>query len=189
MNHSIPLAPSCQVLLAQYGPNTPLAAIHWQELPACLQKTCDYFIKCWWDDIDIDQTIEASGLSNMTLAELLDYHEKRNQPCAPCAGKRYRLVAFIRVDPADSEPFTCAEALAEKGQQELLFPENIYRIEEAEPTTPAHRKEISDGAQDRGQHSGHGNVPLGRLQGSAQYLQRQEYDAVSLHRRSGRGER
>jgi len=147
MTHSIPLAPSCQVLLAQYGPNTRLAAIPWQELPICLQKTCEHFLKDWWDDIGIDQAIEASGLSDMTLAELLAYHEKRNQPCSPCAGKKYRLVAYLRVEPADGEPFTCAEALAEKEQQELLFPENIYRIEEAKPTTPAITSSTSTAAR------------------------------------------
>ncbi len=48
--------------------------------------------------------------------------------------KRYRLVAYLRIDPEDGEPLTHTEALAEKEQQEFLFPENIYRIEEVEPT-------------------------------------------------------
>ena len=45
------------------------------------------------------------------------------------AGKRYRLIAYIRVDPEDEEPMTFREALADQEQQRLLFPENIYRIE------------------------------------------------------------
>ena len=46
--------------------------------------------------------------------------------------KRYRLIAYIRVDPEDAELMTYEEALAEKEQQELMSPENIYRIEEGE---------------------------------------------------------
>ena len=44
--------------------------------------------------------------------------------------KKYRLVAYLRVDPEDQEPMTYEEALAEKEQQELMGPENLYRIEE-----------------------------------------------------------
>ena len=55
--------------------------------------------------------------------------------------KRYRLVPFIRGDPEDEEPMTYDEALAEKEQQELLFPENVYRIEEIKSPAPADRKE------------------------------------------------
>jgi len=44
--------------------------------------------------------------------------------------KQYRLIAYLRVDPEDPEPMTCEEALAEKEQQELMCPENVYRIEE-----------------------------------------------------------
>ena len=128
---------NCQTLLARYGPQTRLAAIPWKELPACLQKTCERFLKRWWDDIDIDQTIEASGLCDMTLAELLAHHRKEYLPGAPCAENKYRLVAYLRIETEDDEPLTCAEVLAEKAQQELLFPENIYRIEAVEPT-PAH---------------------------------------------------
>ena len=117
-------------LIGQYGPDTRMASVPWEELPACLQKTCEHFMKLWWDDIDIDQAIETSGLSDMTLAELLAFHEKQNQPCSPCAGKRYRLIAFMRIEPEDTEPLTYEEALAEKEQQELMCPENLYRIEE-----------------------------------------------------------
>jgi len=46
------------------------------------------------------------------------------------AAKKYRLIAFIRIDPEDDEPLTYEQALAEKEQQELMSPENIYRIEE-----------------------------------------------------------
>jgi hypothetical protein len=138
MNHSRLSDLSCRALLDRYGPEVKLSAISWQELPACLQKTCEHFIKCWWDDIDIDQTIEASGLSDMTLSELLIYHKKLNQPGASCTEKIYRLVAYLRIESENGEPFTCTEALAEKAQQELLCPENIYRIEKIELTTSAH---------------------------------------------------
>ena len=46
------------------------------------------------------------------------------------AGKRYRLITFMRIEPEDAEPMTHEEALAERRQQELLCPENIYLIEE-----------------------------------------------------------
>ena len=46
------------------------------------------------------------------------------------AGPRFRLIAYIRVDPEDDEPMTYEQALAEKDQQELMSPENMYRIEE-----------------------------------------------------------
>ena len=117
-------------LIGRYGPDTRMASVPWEELPACLQKTCEQFLKRWWDGIDIDHAIETSGLSDMTLAELLAFHEKQNQPCSPCAGKRYRLIAFMRIEPEDSEPLTYAEALSEKEQQELMCPENLYQIEE-----------------------------------------------------------
>lgn len=55
--------------------------------------------------------------------------------------KQYRLVAYIRVDPEDGEPMTYEEAQAEKEQQQFLFPENIYRIEEIEPAASTDRKE------------------------------------------------
>ena len=46
------------------------------------------------------------------------------------SGKQHRLIAFIRVDPEDDELMTYEQALAEKEQQELMCPENMYRIEE-----------------------------------------------------------
>ena len=46
--------------------------------------------------------------------------------------RRYRLIAFMRIEPEDDEVLTYEEALAEKEQQELMCPENIYRIEEGE---------------------------------------------------------
>ena len=52
---------------------------------------------------------------------------------APAGGKparRYRLIAFMRIEPEGDEPLTYDEALAEKEQQELMSPENLYRIEE-----------------------------------------------------------
>jgi len=47
--------------------------------------------------------------------------------------KQYHLIAFIRVDSEDDEPLTYEQACAEKDQQELMCPENIYRIEEIPP--------------------------------------------------------
>jgi hypothetical protein len=38
---------------------------------------------------------------------------------------------------------TFDEALTEKEQQEFLFPENVYRIEEVESIPPTDRKEDS----------------------------------------------
>ena len=46
--------------------------------------------------------------------------------------RRFRLIPFMRIEPEDDEPLTYEEALAEKEQQELMCPENIYRIEEGE---------------------------------------------------------
>ena len=117
------------VLISQYGPDTHMSDIPWEELPAGLQKTCEQFLKRWWDDIDIDQAIEASGLSDLTLAELLACRERQGQPL-PDPAKRYRLVAFMRIETEDTDPLTYQEALADKEQQELMSPENIYRIEE-----------------------------------------------------------
>lgn len=80
MNHSCPPDPSCESLLTRYGSDARLGDIPWREFPACLQRSCERFIERWWADIDIDQTIEASGLCDMTLSELLDYHQTRHQP-------------------------------------------------------------------------------------------------------------
>jgi hypothetical protein len=55
--------------------------------------------------------------------------------------KRYRLIAYIRVEPENQEPMTFLEALSELDQQVSLFPENIYRIEKIESETPTDRKE------------------------------------------------
>ncbi len=57
--------------------------------------------------------------------------------------KKYRLVAYLRVEPEKSELLTYDEALAEKEQQEFLFPENIYRIEEVKSALPTDGKEDS----------------------------------------------
>ena len=115
------------VLHTQYAPDTRLSEIPWEEMPSALQVTCEHFLKRWWDDIDIDQTIEASGLSDMTLADVLalQKREEENQ-----AHKRYRLISYLRIDPEDDEPLTYEEALSEKDQQELMCPENLHRIEE-----------------------------------------------------------
>ena len=46
---------------------------------------------------------------------------------------QFCLVAYIRVAPEGHEPLTYAEALAEKEQQEFLFPEHVFRIEKIPP--------------------------------------------------------
>ena len=62
--------------------------------------------------------------------------------------EKYRLVAYLRIDPEDSEPLTYEEALSEKEQQELISPENLYRIEDAcyarPQTTPPSEQELAD---------------------------------------------
>ena len=135
-NHTM----SPPALMGRYGPDTRMSDIPWEELPACFQKTCEQFLKCWWDGIDIDQAIEASGLSDMTLAELLAYQERQGQPL-PDPAERYRLVAYLRIEPADSELLTYAETQSEKEQQELMCPENLYRIE-ALPTEARHEARL-----------------------------------------------
>ena len=114
-------------LIVGYDPTTKLADIPWHELPPPLQVTCERFLKDWWDDIDIDQTIEASGLSDMTLADMLalQKREEENQ-----AHRRYRLITFMRIESEDHESLTYEQALSEKEQQELMCPENSHRIEE-----------------------------------------------------------
>ena len=42
----------------------------------------------------------------------------------------YLLITYLRIEPEDLEPMTYEHAQAEKLQQELLFPQNIHRIEE-----------------------------------------------------------
>jgi len=114
-------------LINPYHPSTKLAYIPWEELPPGLQATCEHFLKRWWDDIDIDQTLEASGLSYMTLAEITELHQRESETQS---GRRYRLITFMRIDPEDDEPLTYEEALSEKEQQELMCPENLHRMEE-----------------------------------------------------------
>ena len=50
----------------------------------------------------------------------------------PCVSHpaRYYLITYMRIEPEKPEPMTHAQALAEKDQQELMFPEHIHRIEE-----------------------------------------------------------
>ncbi len=45
--------------------------------------------------------------------------------------KHYRLVAYLRIEPEDGEPLTYEEAVAEKEQQQMISPENLYCIEDA----------------------------------------------------------
>lgn len=110
-------------LLNRYNSDTPLAQIPWQELPTSVQEVCWRFIQGWWNHLDIDQTIEASGLFNMTLAEVLALENSK-------ADKQYRVVAFMRIDSEEEEVLTYQEAVAELEPQELMSPENTYQIEE-----------------------------------------------------------
>lgn len=118
-------SPSILALLTQHGGTTRLADIPWEDLPAALRQTCEQFLQQWWRTFDLDQPIAASGLFDLTLAELLIHHGHRQR--AHTAG--YQLVSFLRIDPEDGEPLTYTEALVEKEQQVLMSPENVYRIE------------------------------------------------------------
>ncbi len=114
-------------LQTQYAPDTPLSEIPWEELPPALQETCWQFLQSWWDALDLDQPIEASGLADMTLAQVAALQESEEEQRA---SKCYRLIPFMRIEPEGDGPLTYEQALSEKQQQELLCPENIYRIEE-----------------------------------------------------------
>jgi len=57
-------------LLTRYHPTTKLANIPWEELPPPLQATCERFIESWWANFPLNQPIEASGLADITLAEV-----------------------------------------------------------------------------------------------------------------------
>lgn len=113
-----------QDLLNQREPDTKLSDIAWQDLPEELHAICWEIIDAWYKHVRIDQLRDISGLNDMTLAELLKVHHAR---------PRHRLIAFIRVDPENPDPLTYEQALAEKDQQELMSPENMYRIEEIPP--------------------------------------------------------
>ena len=49
---------------------------------------------------------------------------------ASVPAKRYQLIAYIRVDPEDTQPLTYEQALSEQEQQQFMSPENVYRIQE-----------------------------------------------------------
>ena len=116
-------------LSLHFHPRTKLANIPWDALPLPLQQTCDRFIDSWWSQLDPDQPIQASGLAEMTMAEITDLQHRE---AATRAEKRYRLITFMRIDPEEDEPLTYEQALSEKDQQELMCPENLHRIEELE---------------------------------------------------------
>ena len=108
-------------------PTTKLADIPWDALPLPLQQTCNQFVDTWWNQLDPDQPLEASGLSDMTLADIRQLHQRESDAQT---GRRYRLITFMRIDPEEDEPLTYEQALSEKEQQELMCPENLHRIEE-----------------------------------------------------------
>ena len=119
-------------------PDTSLAQIPWQELSEPLQQACWEFIHTWMNTADLDLLREISGLNAMTLAELLafqEHHKKKDT-----AHRRYHLIPFMRIDPEATEPVAYEEALAEKEQQELMSPENIYRIEEEQKSCASSSK-------------------------------------------------
>jgi len=62
-------------LLARYYSSTKLGNIPWDELPFPLKAICEGFIDSWWNALDPDQPIQASGLADMTLAEVLVHQE------------------------------------------------------------------------------------------------------------------
>jgi len=113
-----------QDLLNQRGPDTKLSDISWHDLPEELHTICWEIIDAWYSNVGVDRLRDMSDLNDMTLAELLDVFRAR---------RRHRLIAFIRVDSEDGELLTYEQACAEKDQQELMCPENIYRIEEITP--------------------------------------------------------
>ena len=114
-------------LHTQYSPDTHLSEIPWEEIPPALQETCEHFIDSWRNSLDSDMPLEASGLADMTVAEIRNLHQRQT---ATRINKRYRLITFMRIEPEDDEPLTYEDACAEKDQQELMFPENSHRIEE-----------------------------------------------------------
>ena len=63
--------------IACHGADTRLADLPLEHLPPALQETCETFIDAWWATLDPDQPLQASGLAEMTLAQLLAYHSHR----------------------------------------------------------------------------------------------------------------
>ena len=114
-------------LSPHFHPRTKLADIPWDALPLPLQQTCHRFIDTWWNQLDPDQPLEASGLSDMTLVEVQELHQRASDAQT---GRRYRVITFMRIDPEEDEPLTYEQALSEKEQQELMCPEHLHRIEE-----------------------------------------------------------
>lgn len=110
-----------------FHPRTKLADIPLDTLPPPLQQTCHHFIDAWWNQLDPDQPLEASGLSDMTLIEIQELHQRESDAQT---SRRYRLITFMRIEPEEDVPLTYEEALSEKDQQELMCPENLHRIEE-----------------------------------------------------------
>jgi hypothetical protein len=110
-----------------FPPSTKLVNIPWDALPLPLQQTCDQFIDSWWGSLNPDQPIQASGLGEMTVAEITNLQHRES---ATRASRHYRLITFMRIAPEDDEPLTYEQALSEKDQQELMCPEHIHRIEE-----------------------------------------------------------
>ncbi len=60
--------------LACQGMDTRIAEIPMEHLSPALQDTCEAIIDTWWANLDPDQPLQASGLGEMTLAQLLAYH-------------------------------------------------------------------------------------------------------------------
>jgi hypothetical protein len=65
--------------LAGHGAGTRLSDLPLECLPPALQQTCEAFIDEWWASLDPDQPLQASGRGEMTLADLLAYHDHRKR--------------------------------------------------------------------------------------------------------------
>ena len=59
---------SLHSFVARYGLGAKLALIPWNKLPVELRQACDQLLASWWDSMDPDEPIQASGLLDMTVA-------------------------------------------------------------------------------------------------------------------------
>lgn len=134
--------PSVPSFVDRYGLTTRLRAIPWDALPGPLRKTCDQFLEEWWQSLDPDQPIQASGLLDLTVGQLLALWLSRGSSPLLLEGtsglldRQFRVVSYLRVDPAQGPAIRFGEALCELEQLQLLEPESIHRLEEADEQVP-----------------------------------------------------
>jgi len=121
--------PAVLAFITRYGPDEKLALIPWDDLPADLARACERFVAEWWTSLDPDVPIQASGLSSMTVAQLLEVWSAQRDDSDGLQW-RYRVVSYLRIEPEESVPTCLAEALSELDQLQLLAPESIHRVEE-----------------------------------------------------------